>query len=500
MSSPETGLYRGTLLQRAIAEIGTKGDFPAVAQVIQSLRTTVAREHCAALDVARIVLQDAGFASKLLRLVNSAYYRRQGEPVSTVTRAVMMVGFEAIRDQAAALLVLEELLRAGRANVYVRKGLCSALHRGLFAQRLSAQVGYPNPEEAYLLALFARWGTLWLATYYPADFERAHRLAAARDVPIEAAVREVFGGDPAELSAAIVDTWNFPETFAAHFRSQPPDDRAAPGTPAARLSAVVHFATDWTAALESGREIPRTLFDRAEAVFGTTPEKLLAMARETHEAMREQAAALGLGRIAEPVALVRAERNVRQGVALLTTPPLAATAGPNPPAAAPFPSAEQRRLEVVAEITRSIIEQRDINDILLMILESIVSVVEFDAALLALVNVQRDRIVGRMGCGAGVEELVGRLAVPLTRGTNVLADVVLERRSQLVSEGAAALLGTPPALPARSLVAAPLVVRDQCVGVVVAARGDTRAITAAERSLVELLSDQAAVAFHQAAR
>ena len=85
ISSSETSTEPDTLLQRVIAEIGTKGDFPAVARVIEHLRTTVDREHCAALDVARIVLQDAGFASKLLRLVNSAYYRRQGEPVSTVT-------------------------------------------------------------------------------------------------------------------------------------------------------------------------------------------------------------------------------------------------------------------------------------------------------------------------------------------------------------------------------------------------------------------------------
>ena len=86
--SVETEADLRSLMERVIAEIGTKGDFPAVASVIANLRATVDREHCAALDVARIVLKDAGFASKLLRLVNSAYYRRNGEPVSTVTRGV----------------------------------------------------------------------------------------------------------------------------------------------------------------------------------------------------------------------------------------------------------------------------------------------------------------------------------------------------------------------------------------------------------------------------
>jgi HD-like signal output (HDOD) protein len=106
MSSAEASSER-TLLRRAIAEIRTKGDFPAVARVIEKLRASVAREHCAALDIARIVLQDAGFASKLLRLVNSAFYRRHGEPVSTVTRAVLMVGFE-VRSFVAAPLVVRD--------------------------------------------------------------------------------------------------------------------------------------------------------------------------------------------------------------------------------------------------------------------------------------------------------------------------------------------------------------------------------------------------------
>jgi HD-like signal output (HDOD) protein len=499
-SSPETGSESRTFMERVIAEIGTKGDFPAVARVLEHLRSTVDREHCAALDVARIVLQDAGFASKLLRLVNSAYYRR-GEPVSTVTRGVMMIGFEAIRDLAAGLLVLEEMLRAGRASIHVRERLRRALHRGLFAQRLSTLVGYPTSEEAYLLGLFADWGMLWLATHYPAEFGRAHRLSVTRNISLEAAVHELFGGNPADVSAAIVEDWGFPATFAEHFQNPATRDRAGLTTQPARLSAIVNIATDWTDAIESGQE-PRAALERAEALFGVTPEKLIGLARETHELLREQAAALGLGQVVESPVLARLERGLREPVGTAIAPH-AAPASPAP-SAAPFSSVEHRCLEAVADITRSVIEQRDINDILLMVLESLVRVVGFDVAFLALVTVQRDRIVGRLSCGATTEDAVTRLTVPLTRGASVLADVVLERRSRLVVEGSAGMLvahGTPaPSLPVRSFVAVPLVVRDQCVGVVVATRGGDRGVTEDEHAMVELLGNQAAVAFRHAAR
>src|SRR5262245_25105854 len=81
-----------------LAEIGAKGDFPATARVVQKLRETVGRENCTALDIARVIMQDPGFSSKVLRLVNSAVYRQRGNPVSTISRAVILLGFGAIRD------------------------------------------------------------------------------------------------------------------------------------------------------------------------------------------------------------------------------------------------------------------------------------------------------------------------------------------------------------------------------------------------------------------
>ena len=478
MFAPEATHEPGPLLQRVIAEIPTKGDFPAVARVLDDLRNMAGREHSAALDVARIVLRDAGFSSKLLRLVNSAFYRRQGEPISTVTRAVLMVGFEAIRDLASVILVVEDLLRAGRANAYVRAGLRSALFRGLLSQRLSAHVGYAKPEEAYLLGLFGDLGTLWVATHYPSDFARA----VSHTTPIEAGMRAVLGGETGTLSAAILEAWGFPATFAAHFHGPALRHRDALNTAGARLSAIVQIANDWTRAMESGREVDPAVLARAEALFGVSPEQLVHLAHEAHDSLREQVAALGLGRVTELV-----ERTASHSD---DVPPSHPTTSADPSSPSRSRLDESSALQAVADITRSIIERRDINDIMLMVLESLVRIGGFDGAFLALVTVHRDRLIGRLACGAGAEARLGELAGPLEPGAGLLADVVLDRRAQVASAGAPKLLG------AAAFMAAPLVVREQCVGVVVATRGPGGEITPSDQSLVELLCNQAAVALH----
>jgi HD-like signal output (HDOD) protein len=91
-------------LEEMVAAIAAKGDFPAAARVIQRLHEAVRRENCNALDVAQVILHDPGLSSKVLRVVNSSFYRPRGEPISTITRAVFLLGFEAIRDLTTGVL------------------------------------------------------------------------------------------------------------------------------------------------------------------------------------------------------------------------------------------------------------------------------------------------------------------------------------------------------------------------------------------------------------
>jgi HD-like signal output (HDOD) protein len=492
-------VHEATRMERVIAEIGTKGDFPIATRVLERLRTAVGKDEGAAVDVARIILQDAGFASKLLRLVNSAYYRRgAGEPVSTVTRAVMLVGFKAIRDLMTGIVLVEELLRRGRASAPLKQGIGRALYCGLVSQRLSHQVSYPHPEEAYLLGLFSDWGYLWLAAYYPEALAEARQLAEVRGIPVETAVRELLGEDLATLSGAIVERWQLPETFASYFHTAAPVDRGTLTTPAARLAAIVHLANEYSHAVERSHEEIAEIAARAEALLGIKPEQLAAAGRSAGEALREHAVALGLGPIAAPPKAMEAAPARKPSEAAAP----AAASGAVAPVALQTAPADSAVLQTLAEIVRSIVEQRDINDILHMILEGLLRTGGYDGAFLALVTVARDRIVGRMGSGPGIEEYVSTLVVPTAAG-GLLVDTVREKKSHVVTDGTPAMLvapgAKPPPIPAAGILTVPLVVRGRPLGLLVATRGAGRPVTAGDLTVVELFCNQAAMALHEAA-
>lgn len=158
---------------------------------------------------------------------------------------------------------------------------------------------------------------------------------------------------------------------------------------------------------------------------------------------------------------------------------------------------------IVAEITRAILAQDDINGTLAMVLEGVARTGRFDAVFLALLNGRKDRLVGRLGYGHGVGQYLGALEVPLAPGAGLLAEAALTRAPQVVAAGTPAMLvprGAPaPEIPAAAIVAHPLIVRGKAVGVMVAARAAREpALDAADVTLVQLFCNQAALALDRA--
>ena len=131
---------------RVLSEIGSKGDLPAGAEVIQQIQTAIRKEDCNALDVVRIILKDTALSSKVLRVVNSSFYRRMGNPVSTVTGAIVLLGFQTIRDLSAGLLLIDHFTRKGSSR-HIPDELRRSLYCGLLSQRLSGEVGHSSPRK-----------------------------------------------------------------------------------------------------------------------------------------------------------------------------------------------------------------------------------------------------------------------------------------------------------------------------------------------------------------
>lgn len=473
-----------------VAEIAGKGDVPAAARVIQRLNESVRRENCKAMVVARTILQDPGLSSKVLRVVNSSFYRHGGEPISTISRAVIVLGFDAIRDLTAGILLMEQLVPKGKEASWARDTLTRSLRCGLVAQALSSHVGYPHREEAYLLGLFANLGCLWLASYYPEQFVEVRALVDREHIALDEAVSRVFGLRPAELSASILEHWDFPTSYSSYFRNPQPDPTTRAHDTTTKLAAMVSLAAQYTS--EDGAT--DAVLQGFQAQFALSPEHFVAAVESAEGTFRVQAPMLGITPPKPPAAHHAPQvRPPADGAGVADATDAGAADATDAPSA----------LAVIAEITQAILAHENINDILSMVLEGLARAGHFDSVLLALLNSTRDRIVGRLGFGEGVEAFLRTLVVPLRPDAGALVEAMLTRQARVVSKGTPADLvprgDSTGTVRLTSFVTCPLIVRQKAVGALVAARAGQPAIADADLAVVQLFCNQASLAFDRAA-
>ncbi len=92
------------------------GDFPALSTTIGAVSKASASELEGVSGLASSILKDFDFTHKLLKLVNTAHFGRFGGTVSTISRAIMVMGFDRIRSMAVTLLLFEHLQNNTQAD------------------------------------------------------------------------------------------------------------------------------------------------------------------------------------------------------------------------------------------------------------------------------------------------------------------------------------------------------------------------------------------------
>jgi len=211
-SAPMPGAARPTEpLQTLVDRIRAGGDLPAMGKAVREVSQLVAGDRQNLAAVARAVMKDTALSQRLMRLVNSALYRApSAEPVSTVSRALQMLGMDALRSLALSLVMFERLGQSRTAarlsDEFIRSTLASLMARSVLTP------GSRLWEEAGLAAMFHRLGQVLVLCHLPA--ESARLIERAPDEPRPQAAREialaVLGVTCEDLGHALGEAWGFP--------------------------------------------------------------------------------------------------------------------------------------------------------------------------------------------------------------------------------------------------------------------------------------------------
>jgi putative nucleotidyltransferase with HDIG domain len=189
-----------------------------------------------ASDLALVVSSDPGLSGRLLRVVNSAAYRRARE-ITSVQEALVTVGFVQARNMAisgaiAGAYAPDALNVLFRIDVFWRHSIAVAFKAAELAGR-GRRLDVPSAFTAGILHNMGR-----LAMFYadPAGLDQAVAEAMQRDVTLEEVEQELLGFDHAEIGGRLATRWNLPEpirTAIAHHHEEVEGEASLAGCVAA---------------------------------------------------------------------------------------------------------------------------------------------------------------------------------------------------------------------------------------------------------------------------
>ncbi len=190
-------------------------NLPPLPAVTRQLLAVMRDENASADDVTKVLSGDQALAGKVLKLVNSSFYGVSSE-VTTISRAVVILGFTGVRNLALGFGSVEALQKMG-GNLDMNAFWSHAMANAAAAQCLAPAVSRrTDPEEAFIAGLMHDIGAYVLAAAVPEQYAAILNADVGERLSRE---KEELGFTHSEVGAGLLKFWELPDAFAnaAHY-------------------------------------------------------------------------------------------------------------------------------------------------------------------------------------------------------------------------------------------------------------------------------------------
>ncbi len=183
-------------------------EMPIFSNTAQNIYASLDDSNKGAMDLASVILQDPNLTAKLLKIGNSPYYNPSRQKMSTVSRAIVILGVEVIRELTLACSFFESILSTTnkeRAN----QEIALAIHSAVQAKELALLLGDQSPEEVFIAALLHNVGHIAFWCSSNKQTLKIHELMAKSGLPSREAEKKLLGFTLQDLDKKLSKSWHF---------------------------------------------------------------------------------------------------------------------------------------------------------------------------------------------------------------------------------------------------------------------------------------------------
>lgn len=362
------------------------GDMPGFTRAVRCILGAMRGELDAEFNMTQAVLSDPVLTQKVLRLANSGMYAAFGQSISTVSKAVLVLGTDAIGHLALGLKLIEELSATAPQSQAAHAEMEKAILAGIVAQQVASSADMRDPEEAVVCSMLHMLGRMLVTFYLPEHWARLADHAGAE----EAAAPAVLGVPLDEIGRAAAQRWGLPRSLVGAMRVVDPE-RETPGVShESWLAAVSTMAAQcagplWADDAAAATRV-RELAGRFSGLVGVDADGIM-------EAVARAREAAGSDLVLAPLARTQDKKRQAEDAARQR-------------------SEGNRVLRCGVSDLRDVLATASPGQMMSLALETVYKGLPFRRAI-AFLRLRREKqYVARMGFGDGVRELMPAMSFP----------------------------------------------------------------------------------------
>ncbi len=206
MSANQTNTFVQKSIEKALA------DLPALPSVVTRVLHETESPSVSAAAIEKLIATDQALASKVLRVVNSAYYGLSGQ-VTSLGQAIVILGMQQIRNLVLSVGAMSALKTTTPRQQEVLKlfwlhSFAAAACGGLICKK--KKVPAREAEAVFVAGLLHDIGRLFLFATFTQTYDQVIKFASEKKIVVERAEVLLLGMNHGGIGAEMAKKWNLP--------------------------------------------------------------------------------------------------------------------------------------------------------------------------------------------------------------------------------------------------------------------------------------------------
>jgi HD-like signal output (HDOD) protein len=444
-----SGYTEEQTLELVKARLKEMGDMPIFSASVNKINLVSSNPDANAMELAIEVLKDANLTTKVLKLANSPMFNTGFGKISSLSRAIIMLGFDTIKSAVVTLKLIDSFTQK-YPGIDMESMLVSAYLTGGFVRGISAKCGVRDIEQAYICGLLNNVGEIVAAYTLPEEFIKIQALMDEHQLSLKEAEKKVLGTSLKTLGQRIVEGWDFPQTVTRTLGEQRLDSNSRIKNQTDLTGAIANMASQTMELLYSKH--PSTKKTLAELTYemskvsGIKTDQIAESLEQSFKQSCDLAKDYGLNKKhLTPRADGRGDTELEKLARQFTfyadseIPAVKAKTAPKPKPKDDEATDEVRGdsgvlLNTMFELTNLMAERAHINIILNKILEGMVQGIGYNRAALCLLSPDHSSYGARMVAGQSSDTLKEFFNFPVDVRNDIFSKIIMEGNELLITD------------------------------------------------------------------